>query len=92
MGLHLNKLRGDIDIIDSEIVNLLCQRGNIVLKVSEYKKEHNLSVLDSNREKEHLETLKKLNKGPFTTDEIECIFKLIFTLSKALQTDSIGER
>jgi 3-deoxy-7-phosphoheptulonate synthase/chorismate mutase len=90
--LEINKLRGDIDIIDSEIINLLSKRGKLVLDIAQYKKEHNLQITDSNREKEHLEFLKKLNTGVYLDAEIEAIFKMIFIASKGLQVDDgVGE-
>lgn len=48
--MELEKLRMQIDEIDKEMAKLFEKRMEIVTKVGEYKKVHNLPVLDKNRE------------------------------------------
>lgn len=43
-------LRKQISEVDAEIINLIALRQQISKKIGEYKKEHNLPVLDAARE------------------------------------------
>lgn len=45
----LQDLRTDIDHIDDQIVHLISERMNISTKIGYYKKEHNITVLQSER-------------------------------------------
>lgn len=48
--MDLDMIRQEIDTIDSQLVQLLEQRMNLVGQVVAYKKEHHKPVLDSKRE------------------------------------------
>lgn len=56
---ELEKCRVEIDEIDRKIIELYEKRMNIVKKVTQYKIENSIPVLDSNRESKMLE--KNLN-------------------------------
>lgn len=88
--LELNKIRGDIDLIDSQILDLLKKRSELVLKVGDYKKENKLPIENYDREIEHLEFIKKLNKSSYNEREISQIFTTIFIASKKLQERGIN--
>ena len=52
-GLH--QLRGQIDELDNQIMELLAKRLRICREIGQYKKEHNMTVLQSSRYNEILE-------------------------------------
>ena len=56
---ELDKCRVEIDEIDRKIIELYEKRMNIVKRVTQYKIENSMPVLDSNRESKMLE--KNLN-------------------------------
>ena len=56
---ELEKCRVEIDEIDRKIIELYEKRMNIVKRVTQYKIENSMPVLDSNRESKMLE--KNLN-------------------------------
>ena len=56
----LEEARLSIDKIDSEILKLFEERMDVVQEVIKYKIEHNIPILDTNRENQMLE--KNLNK------------------------------
>ena len=56
---ELEKCRVEIDEIDRKIIEFYEKRMNIVKKVTQYKIENSMPVLDSNRESKMLE--KNLN-------------------------------
>ena len=48
--MELNELRKQIDKVDKQMAELFEERMNLVKKVGQYKKEHNLPILDKERE------------------------------------------
>lgn len=70
--MDLDRLREEIDRIDKEIVELFEERMETVAKVSDYKAENNIPVLNSLRENEVIEKnighLKNKDLGPYLRD------------------------
>lgn len=60
MTQDLENLREDIDRINSEIVELVAERMNVVEKIKRYKKENNMSVVDEDREEEVVRDFRKM--------------------------------
>ena len=56
--MKLNDLRKQIEIIDQEMLDLFLKRMDVSAKIGAYKKEHQLPILDENREHELLEKTK----------------------------------
>lgn len=56
----LEEVRKQIDAIDEELVRLLEERYDCVSEVGRLKKEHGVPILDSQREVELLEKVKRL--------------------------------
>lgn len=52
---NLNGLRSDIDKIDQKILFLIKKRFDIARRIGKYKKENNMPLKDSLREKEVLD-------------------------------------
>ncbi len=74
----LNDLRFLIDDFDSQLLDLLEERMKVVEKIGRYKKENNISVLQSNRWNHILERIQQLgtSKG-FSKAFINTLFKAI---------------
>ena len=82
---ELNKLREQIDKIDSQIVKLLCERFDTVKKVAEYKKAHTIEILQKSRE---TEILNKITENIDSQEYLEYmleIYKKVLETSKSLQ-------
>lgn len=58
----LDKLRDQIDSLDSQLIELLARRMDIVGKIGEYKKSHNITILQLRRWENILTTRSKLGK------------------------------
>jgi monofunctional chorismate mutase len=86
--MGLEDLRNEIDKIDSQIVNLLKQRFDCSLEIANYKKENSLPVLNSEREKEILEKVKKT--GEEHGENIAAVYEAIMSLSKKAQEKAIN--
>lgn len=83
--VELEKLRRDIDAIDLKILELLNKRANIALEIANIKRQAGLKFYSPKREREILERLTSLNKGPFPNDAIKFIFREIISASLALE-------
>ncbi len=53
----INKIREEIDLIDSKILELLEKRNSVILDVANYKFEHDLPIKNQEREDSHLKSL-----------------------------------
>ncbi len=81
---NLETYRNDINQIDDELVRLFQKRMEISGQIAEYKKEHNLPVLDPARERAKLADVKgKVDKG-FET-YTGALYSLLFELSRSYQ-------
>lgn len=72
-NLTLAQIRGEIDVIDEQIMNLMVERQKAILKVAEYKKEHNIPIFAPERENEIFDRLEK-----HITQESSNGFKLLY--------------
>ena len=88
---ELQRLRQDIDAIDSQLVELFCRRMDVTRRVGEYKRERDIPVLDQTRERQVLR-----NKGELAGDELRpaviTLYQTILALSRRQQRDLIGQR
>lgn len=82
---ELERLRKEIDEIDSKILDLLNKRSNIVIEIAEIKRNENAKFYSPERENQILERLIKLNKGPFPNDTLKVIYKEILSASLSLE-------
>ena len=72
----LEELRGKIDKFDKEILDLLAQRMEAATKIGEYKKAHNITVLQPNRWEEIItKNVKAGEKRGLTKNFLEKLFK-----------------
>ena len=78
-------LREDIDKVDAELLRLLNQRAELVLKVGELKKANNLAVVHADREKVLLARLYEQNSGPLPQEMMVQLFQQIIDTLKQLQ-------
>ncbi len=53
----LQEYRKEINKIDKELLKLLKNRLDVVIKIGEYKKKNNLPIVDKKREKELIQYL-----------------------------------
>lgn len=82
---ELKKLREEIDRIDEEILNLLNKRAGIVIDVARIKRKENARFYSPEREKEILQRLISINKGPFPNSAIKPLFREILSASLSLE-------
>jgi chorismate mutase/prephenate dehydratase len=83
--MSLKKLRKKIDKLDAQIIGLLNQRADITLEIGEIKSRQNKGVYSPEREKEIIQRIAKLNKGPLTVSALEAVYREIMSGSLALE-------
>lgn len=84
--MNLNKLRGEIDLIDKQILELLKKRFDIAVKIGQLKKRQKISITNRSREKEIFEKLKEsAKKLDIDNNFAEKLFRLIIAQSKRIQ-------
>ncbi len=86
--MDINELRNDINQIDEEICRLFVRRMNTAIGIAEYKKEHNLPILDSSRERIVLEKVSAL-VGEELAPYARTLYQTIMDLSKAYQSQAM---
>ncbi|GHU56014.1 chorismate mutase [Clostridia bacterium] len=86
--MNLNDLRKEIDNVDEEITKLFVKRMDLAKGVAEYKKQHNLPVMQGNREQEVLDKVAQAS-GEELADGVRALFMNIMDISKCLQQREI---
>ncbi|MEW6067239.1 MAG: prephenate dehydratase [Nitrospirota bacterium] len=82
---ELEKLRREIDEIDEHILDLLNKRADIAIEIAKIKRNENAKFYSPEREREILERITTLNKGPFPNDTLKVIFREIISASLSLE-------
>ena len=89
--IDLLQLRQELDVIDKEIVDLYQKRMEICKGVAEYKIANGKMVLDKEREKQKINTLKALADNEFNEKGIQELFEQIMSMSRKLQYKMLAE-
>ena len=84
-GRSLEMLRSRIDELDSELLKLLNERAKCVIKIGKIKQKEKKDVLVPLREKELLDRLRIVNKGPMTDAMVIYLFQQVIDALKELQ-------
>ncbi len=84
-GQSLEKLRSLIDELDIELLKLLNERAKFVIEIGKIKQKEKKDVLVPLREKELLDRLRQVNKGPMTDAMVIYLFQQIIDTLKELQ-------
>lgn len=92
MAIDLLQLRDQLDDIDEQIVHLYEKRMDICREVAEYKIENGKQVLDKEREKSKLQTLKAMASNDFYRHGVEELFEQIMSMSRKLQYQLLSKR
>ena len=89
--MDLLELRNQIDVIDSQIVELFEKRMGICKGVAQYKIENGKKVFDRQREQEKLAKVKALTHNDFNSHGVEELFEQIMSMSRKLQYQLLAE-
>jgi chorismate mutase/prephenate dehydratase len=81
----LGRMRKDIDAIDTSLLELLNKRASLAVGIAGIKRKTKQKFHVPERERQILERLTSLNKGPFPNDALKVIFREIISASLALE-------
>ena len=84
MNMDLLTCRREIDRVDRELLSLFAERMELAAQVAAYKQAHGLPVLDSAREREKLDAIRKISPEGLE-DYAEALFARLMELSRAYQ-------
>ena len=87
----LDKLRNDIDQIDTQLTDLFRARMEKSLEVAKYKQEHNVAVLSDRREKEILHKVSEQIGEPYD-GYARLLSNTIFDASRSCQNNYLARR
>ena len=87
--MDMKDYRKAIDKIDAQLLQLISERMNVAASIADYKKENNLPVLDSGREKEKILSVLE-NTPEELRDYTPLLFSLLFEVSRSYQNRRIG--
>lgn len=87
--MDLQELRSRIDTIDDQLVQLFSDRMAVAAELANYKKDHNLPVLDAGRERQKLADIAD-NAGEEMQDYTATLYSLLFELSRSYQSKLLG--
>ena len=87
MSRSLEEIRVRIDGIDSQLLNLLNQRADLVHEVGEIKRKEGLEIYAPEREEKLLLRLVEINQGRLSPKSIRAIYREIMSAALALEED-----
>lgn len=82
----LSELRGQIDEIDNELMNILSKRMRVSREIGQYKKEHNMTVLQTGRYDEILKN------RILQAEEMDMSTSFIKTVLEAIHEESVRQQ
>jgi 3-deoxy-7-phosphoheptulonate synthase/chorismate mutase len=82
---RLNELRGQVDNINLQILDLLNERARLASEIGKVQQQLGVSFYDPQREAQMLTALQQANEGPFSNDTIKALFREVFRASMALE-------
>lgn len=82
--MDLNEIRQQIDTIDSQLVDLFCQRMALSAQVADYKKANDLPVYVPARERAILQKVSQ-EAGPEFEKDTRILYSTLFELSRGYQ-------
>jgi 3-deoxy-7-phosphoheptulonate synthase/chorismate mutase len=83
--VNLEQLRGRLNEINHQLLELLSERARIAQEIGHVKEKQGIPKFDPVREKQMLEELVLRNPGPFDDETVRHLFKQIFQASLNLQ-------
>jgi len=83
--MDLEDLRRQIDAIDEELVAILNQRAEIVVRIGKLKSEGDTPIYAPDREKVVLDKIRSANKGPLPDKTLAAIYRELMSGSFALE-------
>jgi chorismate mutase / prephenate dehydratase len=83
--MTISELRKAIDLLDAQLIRLLNERTQHVLKIGEIKRKAGQEIYAPHRERAVLNRISRLNKGPITNESLHAIFREVMSSALSLE-------
>ncbi len=83
--MSIDEIRREIDDLDAAILELLNRRAEKAIAIGQLKGENRTQVFDPARERQILDRLAALSKGPLTPEAIREVYGTVFAISRLLE-------
>ena len=83
--MDLKDLRGQIDEIDDQLVELFAKRMDVAAAIGDYKKQNNMPVFVPQRDREKLKDVAE-KAGPEMANYTRVLYSMLFELSRSYQS------
>ena len=90
--MDIECLRGKIDELDTQILELLSKRSGFCIQIGEIKILKEIAIHSPEREKEITQRIQKQNRGPLSNEGVQRIFERIIDESRSLEKDIAKEK
>lgn len=88
MDQELSQIRARLDEIDDQLIDLFAERMRTVARVAACKKENNLPIADTGREREIMNRV-TLRAGKDLEHDAKLLYQTLFSVSRAYQAQSL---
>lgn len=82
---HLQRLREEINAIDTQLIELINRRARLAMEVGQWKRAAGLPIYAPHREADVLRRIVAQNSGPLSNKSLEAIYREIMSGSFALE-------
>ncbi len=83
--MSIDDIRREIDELDAAILELLNRRAEKAIAIGQLKGENRAQVFDPARERQILDRLAAISKGPLTLEAIREVYGAVFSISRLLE-------
>ena len=87
-----NEMRERVDLLDSELLDILNRRVALVIEMGKIKKKAGMKLYDPGREEGVLKRLVEKNKGPLEAEAVVRLFERIIDESRHAERVRVYDR
>ena len=84
--------RKKIDELDAKLVELLNERSRCAAEIGKLKRKDSEPIFSPRREREILERVQKLNRGPLGNEAVRRLFERILDEARVVEKESYEEK
>lgn len=90
--MDISDWRKKIDDLDAKLVELLNERSRCAAEVGELKRRARIPLYQPEREREILEQVQKLNRGPLGNEALKRLFERILDEARVVEQQSYKDK
>lgn len=90
--LDIDSLRGEIDRLDEQILELVSRRISLVRAIGEYKRARGLPVYDAERERAVIQRLTQAAPSGVEPQVVRRVFERIIDESRGIEQHWVGQK